>query len=143
MVPAQLEPTSELAPGSAPVQTASDIEAKHDAILEALTAMIQRSNGDSAIVVSDVANAKCVQFVLSDNAIIIDLPEQGMDGSERARASEYLRRVRQGRTGGSEPSGFQMAAANVNDATQLALEVFDHVYRLRQDDPLKVECVSL
>ncbi len=143
MVPAQFGPADDVASTEGRVQTATEIEAKHDAILDALSAMIGQPNQDSAVVVSDATNGKCVQFVVSGDAIMLDLPEQAMDAGDRARAADYLRRVVGTDASFDAPSGFQVNAANIDDATGLALEVFDQVYQLRRDQALNVELVSL
>ncbi len=137
MVPAQFGPAHDTVSTEVRGQTATEIEAKHDAILDALSAMIGQPNHDSAVVVSDAANGNCVQFVVANDAIVLDLPEQAMDADDRARAVDYLRRV------ADAPNAFQVCAADVDDAIRLALEIFEHVYQLGQEQPLNVELVSL
>lgn len=139
MVPARFGPTEVEASAEIPGRTATDIEAKYDAIFEALSAMIRQAN-DTAVVVSEATSSKCVQFVVADEAIVLDLPDKSMDHGDRIRAADYLREVVES---AANPEGFEVCAANVDDATRLALEVFERVYQLRREQPLKVELVSL
>lgn len=142
MVPAQFGSDKHVATAEFHAQTATAMEARYDLILDALSAMVGQSHSDSAVVVTHEADENCVQFILSNEAIVLDLPKEMMNADVQARATDYFQRV----LSGSEfdgTAGFQARAANAQDAAQLALEVFDHVYQIRQDMPLHVELVSL
>lgn len=143
MVPIQFGSADAKPSGTFEERTVSRIEAKFDAISEAISAMISDARGDSVVVVSDPRSDRCVQFVAVNGLIVLDLPEQGMDPAEQVRAADYLRRATGGDGGSSTQTGLQVSAANADDAARLAMEIFNHVYQLRPDEPLKVESITV
>lgn len=148
MVPADLGPTE---PPEAVATTANTETDRFDAIFSALDRLLASENQHAAVVVSDAAGSKFVQFVADGGSLLFDLPALALDESEMLRAVDFFQQMgqeiqayelRETPDGPATSSGrsFQVrVGSDAATAARLAVEVFNSVYSLSADSPLEVE----
>lgn len=154
MVPAQFEPTdSEIpVPMATSQRVSGDLDAKFDAIQDALSRLIANGDDSPAVIVCDSETGRFVQFLSSNGALLMDLPKRAMDTTQSARAEDFFRQFVDDVAGEDrdwairavDPDsdmGYQLQVSQADLAARTTLEIFQQVYGCRSDFSLEVEHV--
>lgn len=150
MVPAHFgpEPSAAQDAGATTTTTTSD---KAQMITAALTELAGSTSGHTAVVLSDAATGKFVQFAGESGSLLLDVPLQTLSQTEQALATAFFQRIgedlrqydlldRPGGAAVATQGTFQVAVgADAGRAAQLALDLFAQVYQLAPDFRLVVE----
>ncbi len=152
MVPANFGP-DDAPPPEVPSRTATTVGGRQrfEAISTALGDLLGGTDPDAAVIVSDPATNKFVQFASVENQLLFDLPSQTLDETEMLRATEFFDRLGSeiqqyhlldapGGIGVATQRSFQLNLAHdVQQAATLVAAVFEAVYRVPADAALVVE----
>ncbi len=137
-----------------PTQPVVTLEAKYEAITNALEHLSGLTSSSPTVIFSDAETENFVQFARPHQAYLLDLPRQALSPEQWARAETYFDKLPATLSDEATPeqggaavavtpdTGFQLALADVDETARITLEVFLRVYQLPTEFDMKVEFLT-